>query len=131
MPLKVKTKRDGRYTLPVDLGASIEFDVPGRGHYRFQLLNISGLGLAFFIPGPIPGIEPGIMLPDVQIQVDSVVIRGDLVVQHTLPDHPSNYKCGAQFFPASDTDRNELASLLSRLDLLSRPPFGTERQVAD
>ena len=119
MPLlRVKNKRDDRYILPADLGASIEFDVPDRGHYRFQLLNISGLGLAFFIPGPIPGIEVGIMLADAQIQVGSAVIRGTIAVKHTLPDHPWDYKCGAQFYPVSDTDSHELVSLLSNLELL-------------
>ena len=123
MPLlRIKNKRgDRRYALPVDLSASIEFDVAEGWRHRFQLLNISRLGLAFFIPGPIPGeIKAGIMLTDAQIQVGSVVIRGTIAVQHTLPDHPSNYKCGAQFYPASDTDRNELVSLVSRLESLSQ-----------
>ncbi len=137
MPLNVKNRREERrYSLPADLGAKIEFDVPDRGHYRFQLLNISGLGLAFFIPGPIPGIEPGIMLPDAQIQVGSVVIRGTIAVQHTLPDHPSNYECGAQFYPASDTDCNELVGLLSDLERCCNPakpepPSVTDRRLTD
>ncbi len=121
MPLKVKNIREARrYTLPTDLGAEIEFDGPDGGSYRLPLLEISGLGLAFFIPEPIPGIEAGITLADVQIQVGSLVIRGNLALQHTLRDHPSNHKCGAQFYPASDTDRNELVSLLLRLESLSR-----------
>ncbi len=122
MPLKVKNMREERrYSLPADLGAKIEFDVSDGGHYRFQLLNISGLGLAFFIPGPIPGIEVGIMLADAQIQVGSAVIRGTIAVKHTLPDHPWDYKCGAQFYPVSDTDSNELVSLLASLESLLQP----------
>ncbi len=121
MPLKVKNKRkDRRYALPTDLGAKIEFGVPDGGRYRLQLTNISGFGLAFFIPEPIPVIEAGIMLDDAQIQVGSVIIHGNIAVQHTLPDHPSNYKCGAQFYPASDTDRNALVGLLARLESLLR-----------
>ncbi len=119
MPLRLKNVRvERRYALPKDLGAEIEFDVPDGGHYRLPLLNISVLGLAFFIPEPIPGIEAGIMLTDAQIHVGSLVIRGNLVVQHIMRDHPSKQKCGAQFYPASDTDRNELVSLLSRLESL-------------
>ncbi len=122
MPLRVSNRRqDRRYALPTDVGAEIEFDVPDGGHHRLPLLNISVFGLAFFIPEPIPGIEAGIMLADVQIQVGSLVIRGNLAVQHTLRDHLSNHKCGAQFYPASDTDRNELVSLVSRLESLSQP----------
>ncbi len=118
MPLlRVKNKRqERRYALPTDLGAEIEFDVPDRGHYRLPLLNISSLGLAFFIPEPIPEIEAGIMLADAQIHVGSLVIRGNLAVENVLRNHPS--KCGAQFYPTSDTDRNELVSLLSRLESL-------------
>ncbi len=127
MPVKNKQRRaDSRYALLTELGAEIEFDVPDGGRCRLQMLDVSGLGVAFTIPEPIPEIEVGISLADAQIHIGALVIRGNLAVQHI-----SKHKCGAQFFPASDTDRNELASLLSRLDLLSRPPFGTERQVAD
>ena len=118
MPLRVKNRRvERRYALPTDLGAEIEFDVPFGGHYRLPLLNISVFGLAFFIPEPIPGIEAGIMLADAQIHVGSLVIRGKLALHHSLRDHPFNHKCGARFYPASDTDRNELVSLLSRLSM--------------
>lgn len=122
MPLKVKNKReDRRYSLPTYLGAEIEFDSPDGGRYRLPLLEISGLGLAFFIPERIPGIVAGVMLADTQIHVGSLVIRGNLSVQHTLLEHPSNHKCGAQFFPATDKDRNELIGLLGRLDSLVKP----------
>jgi len=122
MPLKVKNKReDRRYALPTHLGAEIEFSCPDGGRYRLPLLEISGLGLGFFIPEQIPGIVAGIMLADTQIQVGSLVIRGNLSVQHTLQEHPSNHKCGAQFYPASDTDRNELVGLLARLESLTKP----------
>ncbi len=119
MPLRVSNRRqDRRYALPTDGGAEIEFDVPDGGHHRLPLLNISVFGLAFFIPEPIPEIEAGCMLAAAQIHVGSLVIRGDLVVQHTLRDGLSGHKCGAQFYPASDTDRNELVGLLSRLESL-------------
>ncbi len=132
MPLKIKNKRkDRRYALPTDVGAEIEFNLLDGGHYRLPLLNISGLGLAFSIPEPIPEIKAGSILAAAQIHVGSLVIRGKLALHHSLRDHPFNHKCGARFYPAFDTDRNELVSLVSRLDLLSRPPFGTERQVAD
>ena len=120
MPFSVR-REERRFVLPTDLGAEIEFDVPDGGHYRLPLLNISSLGLAFRIPEPIPEIEAGIMLADAQIHVGPLVIRGNLALQHTLQDHASYHKCGAQFYPASDTDRNELVSLLSRLESLLQP----------
>ena len=121
MPLRAEDMReDRRYDLSSDLGAEIEFDVPDGGRYRLPLLNISGLGLAFSIPEPIPEIEAGIMLAAAQIHVGSLVIRGNLVVLHIVRDHPSKQECGAQFYPASDTDRNELVSLLSRLKSMSQ-----------
>ena len=126
--LRVKNRREERrYSLPADLGAEIEFDVPDGGHYRLPLLNISVHGVAFFIPEPILEFEAGIMLNNVEIHVDSqihvgsLVIRGNLVLKHTPREHPSDNKCGAQFYPASDTDRNELVSLFSRLKWLSQP----------
>ena len=103
MPLKVKNRRDCRYVLPADMGAEIEFDVPFGGHYRLQLLNISSLGVAFFVPGPILEFETGTMVNDAEIHVSSkihvgsVVIRGNLVLRHTPRDHPSSHECGAQF----------------------------------
>ncbi len=116
---QVKERQARRYDLPA--GAEIEFDVPDGGHYRLPLLNNSVLGLAFFIPDPIPGLEAGIVLAAAQIHVDSLVIRGNLALRHTLPDHPFNHKCGARFYPAFDTDRNELVSLLSRLESPLQP----------
>ena len=122
MPLKTKNRReDRRYSLPTHLGAEIEFSCPDGGRYRLPLLELSGLGLAFFVPERIPGIVAGVMLADTQIQIGSLVIRGNLTVLHTLQEHSSNHKCGAQFYPASDTDRNELVSLLGRLESLSKP----------
>ena len=121
MPLRVKNIREARrYALPIDVGAEIEFDVPDGGHYRLPLLNISVHGLAFFIPDPLPGIEAGIMLAAAQIHVGSLVIRGNLVLRHTPREHPSDNKCGTLFYPTSDTDRNELVSLLSHLEWVSQ-----------
>ena len=121
MPLKDKIRReDLRYALPTDLGAEIEFNVLDGGHYRLPLLDISGLGLAFSIPEPIPEIKAGVMLVAAQIHVGALVIRGSLVVQHIVRDHPSKQECGAQFYPARDRDRNELVSLLSRLKSMSQ-----------
>ncbi len=121
MPLKIKNKRkDRRYALPADVGAEIEFDVLDGGHYRLPLLNIDSLGVAFSMPEPIPEIEAGCMLTAAQIHVGSLVIRGNLVVLHIVRDHPSKQKCGAEFHPASDTDRKELVSLLSRLKSMSQ-----------
>ena len=119
MPIKVKNKRgDLRYAIPTDVGAEIEFDLLDDGHYRLPLLNINSLGLAFSIPEPMPDIKPGCMLVAAKIHVGSLVIRGNLVVQHIVRGH-SKHNCGAQFYPASDTDRNELVSLMSRLKSVS------------
>ncbi len=121
MPLRVKNRReDRRYALPTEVGAEIEFDLLDGGHYRLPLLNISDLGLAFSIPEPIPEIKAGIVLVAAQIHVGSLVICGSLVVQHVVRDHPSKQKCGAEFHPASNTDRKELVSLLSRLKAMSQ-----------
>jgi hypothetical protein len=119
-------REDPRYALSKELGAEIEFNIPDGGRYRLPLLNISSLGLAFAMPDPIPEIEAGMKLADAQIRVGPLVIRGNLTVQHILRDYPTKHKCGAQFYPTSDTDRNELISLLSRLDFLSQPPFVTD-----
>jgi len=122
MPLKVKDMReDRRYALPIDVGAEIEFDVLEGGHYRLPLLNINSLGLAFSFPEPIPDIKPGCMLAAAKIHVGALVIRGTLVVQHIMRDH-SKHNCGAEFYPASNADRDELASLLSRLQSISELP---------
>lgn len=119
MPMKVKNKRvDRRYPLSKDWGAEIEFDVLEGGHYRFPLLNINSLGLAFSFPEPIPDIKPGCMLAAAKIYVGALVIRGTLVVQHIMRDH-SKHNCGAEFYPASNADRDELVSLLSRLQSIS------------
>ncbi len=121
MPLRVNKREDRRYALPTEVGAEVEFDVLNGGHYHLPLLNINSLGLAFSIPEPIPELKVGLMLTAVQIHVGSLVIRGNLVVQHIVRDHPSKQECGAQFYPACDTDRNELVSLLSRLESLLQP----------
>jgi hypothetical protein len=48
------------------------------------------------------------------------VIRGNLAVLHLTRRSGSDYVCGAQFFPASDADRNELTSLVARLEALPK-----------
>ncbi len=121
MPLRFKNKRqDRRYVLPTDVGAEIEFDVLDGGHYRLPLVDINSLGLAFSMPEPIPELKAGCMLAAAQIHVGPLVIRGNLVVQHIALDHPK-HKCGAQFYPATGKDRNELVSLLSRLESMLPP----------
>ena len=131
MPKEQQRRDDRRYDLLKELGAEIEFEVPGGERFRLPLLNISGLGLAFSVPEPIPQIRAGIMLADAGIHVGPLVIRGNLTVQHVPQQHPTEPWCGAQFFPASDADRNELVSLLSRLEFLARLPVGTEGRDTD
>ena len=124
-------REDPRYALSKELGAEIEFNIPDGGRYRLPLLNLSSLGLAFAMPDPIPEIEAGMKLADAQIHVGPLVIRGNLTVQHVPQQHPTEPGCGAQFFPATDADRNELVSLLSRLEFLARLPVGAEGRDTD
>ncbi len=60
------------------------------------------------------------MLAAAKIHVGSLEIRGNLALRHPMRGQPFDHKCGAQFYAASDTDRNELVSLLSRLKSMSQ-----------
>ena len=119
MPRVIKNRReDTRYDLPRNLGGEIEFDGPDGGRHRLPLAEVSVGGFAFFIPGGLAGIMSGATLSDAVIRVDRLVMRGNLAVLHVTRGSGSDCTCGVQFFPATDSDRNELTSLVSRLEAL-------------
>jgi len=70
------------------------------------------------MPYRIAGIETGAMLPDASIRLGQLVIQGNLAVLHTTRLSGSAYSCGVQFYPKSEEDRNQLSTLVSRLETL-------------
>lgn len=121
MPRIIKNRRgDTRYGLPRDLGAEVEFEGTDGARHRLTLAEISVGGFAFLVPDRLPGIAAGAMLKDAVIRVGRLEIRGNLGVLHVTRSSKSEYKCGARYYPATDSDRNELISLVARLDSLPK-----------
>jgi hypothetical protein len=121
MPRIIKNRREeARYGLPRDLGAEVEIDGTDGAHHCLPLAEISVGGFAFLVPERLPGIAAGAMLNNAVIRVGRLEIRGNLEVLHVSRSSGSEYKCGAQYYPATDADRNELISLVARLDSLPK-----------
>jgi hypothetical protein len=121
MPRKISNRReDSRYAIPGALGARIEFTDADGLEQRMPLVDLSAGGASFSMPRRIPGIENGAMLPDVVIRVAQVEIQGNLEVLHTTRGFGLDYSCGVRFFPKTESDRNLLVELISRLERLPK-----------
>ena len=82
----------------------------------FPLTQISIRGATFCMPHRFPEIDKGAMLCDAVIRLGQLELRGNLAVLHTTRQSDSEYRCGVLFCPSSDSDRNRLVSLISRLE---------------
>lgn len=111
-------RQDARLEVPASLGAEIEFNGPDSRRHRLPLTQVGVVGAAFVLPNQIQGIRPDTTLTDALIRVGQIEIRGNLSVRHTDRGFTSA-RCGVQFHPLTDSDRNELITFVTRLQALS------------
>jgi hypothetical protein len=121
MPRKISNRReDTRHAVPGALGARIEFQDGDGLAQKLPLIDVSAGGASFSMPRRLPGIEKGAMLGDVLIRVAQIEVQGNLEVLHTTRGFGSDYSCGVRFFPKTESDRNLLVELVSRLERLPK-----------
>ena len=117
MPRSISNRREeSRFGVSSTLRATVEFTESDKMHRELALRELSVSGLAFSMPGPLPGIEPGAMLDKSVIRLGELEIHGSMTVLHTTRGFGAQYIVGAQFFPRSEADSNELIGLVSRLE---------------
>ena len=125
MVRQVPNRRDdARHEIPRVLGATIEFEGPDGARLTLRLISVSPQGASFSIeiPRQFHRIEKGALLKDAVIRVGDTVVRGNLAVAHTTRGFAKDYTCGVSFFPASESDSNELINLVARLAVLPKLP---------
>jgi len=116
MSIRVSSRReDERYRLPSAVGAQIEFDGPDGARYALPLIEISARGASFALPGPVPGIKSGAILTDAVISMGQMKVNGNLSVARVTNVIGTGHICGVQFHPRSVEDRNDMVSLIARL----------------
>jgi hypothetical protein len=122
-------REDAREEIPAPLGAAIEFQGPDGARLAVRLISVSARGASFSIvmPSQFHRIEKGAVLKDAVIRVGNTVVHGNLSVAHTTRGFDKDYTCGVLFYPASESDRNELTTLVARLAALPKVPTKARR----
>jgi hypothetical protein len=116
VPKQVQDRReDGRKRIPGFVGAVIAFNGPDGTAHRFPIIELSVGGGSFELPARIRGLEAGAPCSGGTICVGEIEIKVNLEIRHVTRSEGTLYECGAQIFPRSDEDRNEMAALISRL----------------
>ena len=118
MAVQVKNLRQERRTgIPAFKYAEIEFTGPDGTAHKWPLIELSLNGGSFQLPEPIPGLEVGTTIKGSVIWMNEFEIHVNLAIRHVTPDDGKRYRCGVQFHTLSHQDRNEMAALISQLEL--------------
>ena len=72
--------------------------------FESNLRDISGSGVSFFIVPGLPTLEAGDLLREVEVELGSAPIRGEMVILHVSPQFEPGAVCGGLFYPHSDDD---------------------------
>ncbi len=118
MPVQVKNLRQERRTgIPAFQYAEIEFTGPDGTAHKWPLIELSLNGGSFQLPEPISGLEVGTSIKGSVIWMNEFEIHVNFAIRHVTHDDGKRYRCGVQFHTLSHQDRNEMAALISQLEL--------------
>ncbi len=116
MPARIKNRREERRSLIPDFpSAEIEFTGPDGTAHKRPLIELSTSGSSFQLPERIPGLEVGTPVEGSVIRFGEFEIRVNFVIRRVTRDDVTGYEYGVQLYTMSDQDRNEMATLISRL----------------
>lgn len=98
--------------------SSAEFRWPERRGATFpaRVRDVSFAGLSLQVSDDLPGLEIGVTLKGLQVVVDGIRFRGELLVMHLTPSPESGSVCGGLFYPAGDADVLALRKVVRRLE---------------
>ena len=117
-PLESPVRSEDRRRITRMGEAAIELDDPHRQRVRFDVLNMSATGVC---SGPDDGDwspDPGYMTEHAVLWLGDMVIVGRLTVMHATGSFSSGTLCGAEFHPATESDRRRLADFITRFPIL-------------
>ncbi len=111
-----------RHAVPRAECAYVEFDYPQSTdrRRRLSLLDLSSAGVCFALPFyGLSGFSSATNLVDVIVRVRGRAIDGELVVAHVTRESNSRIRCGARFYPFTESDRLQLVRAIASLDALA------------
>ena len=111
-----------RHAVPRAECAYVEFDYPQSTdrRRRLSLLDLSSAGVCFALPFyGLSGFSCATNLVGVIVRVRGRAIDGELVVAHVTRESNSRVRCGARFYPSTESDRLQLLRAIDNLDALA------------
>ncbi len=118
MPVRVKSRRrEPRSRIPDFQDAEIEFTETDGTAHKQSLIDLSVSGCSFQLAERIPDLEVGTPVEASVIWMDEFRIHVNFVIRHVTRKDGRGYGCGVQFYMMSNQARNEMAALVSRIQL--------------
>jgi hypothetical protein len=119
MPKKIEDRRSAkRHPIPDKANAGVEVEMSSGKRRRLRLVNLSVNDLCFEVPQGAFEIRAGTDLSNVRVQIGKLHIECHITVTRTWRQFDGSYHCGARLYPKSETDQNELVSLIAAFDAL-------------
>jgi hypothetical protein len=117
MPRDVRNRRsEKRQSVPRFLYAGVEVRWPDGKQRRLDLVDISPTDLCFAVAPGIAKIEKDTNLTDVRVQVGNFSFECHLCVLRSWRQFDLGYHYGARLYPKTESDQNELMSLIATLE---------------
>ncbi len=118
MPVQAKDRRwNSRSRFPTFQDAEIEFTGPDGTTHRWPLIELSFSGGSFRLPERIPDLEVGTTVEDSVIRFGDFEIHVNFAIRRVTGDAKKGYECGVQFYKMGARNRNDMAALISQLEL--------------
>lgn len=110
-------RRNDRFRFHPDAAAPFRFRFPDEDGTLFEsrVRDISGSGVSFQVVPGLPTLEAGDLLREVEVQIGSAPIRGEMVILHITPGFEPGAICGGLFYPKSDDDLLAVRRLCAEL----------------
>ena len=119
MPKKIEDRRTARrHPIPDKANAGVEIKMSDGKRRRLRLVNLSVNDLCFEVPQGAFEMRAGTDLSNVLVQIGKLQIECNLAVTRTWGQFDGSHHCGARLYPKSESDQNELVSLIAAFDAL-------------
>jgi hypothetical protein len=107
------SRRAPRYRVQRAGEAVVDFELPDGAQYRFEIIELSTVGLSFVLGQNHAALQRGSTIHQVVLRVGDKHIKGSLTVVHVTEEFSIGLICGAEFKPATVNDERELAAFMA------------------
>jgi len=119
MPKRIQDRRSSkRHPIPDKANAGVEVEMSDGKRRRLRLVNLSVNDLCFEVPQGAFELRTGTDLANALVQIGKLQIECHLSVTRTWRQFDGSHHCGARLYPKSESDQNELVSLIAAFDAL-------------